>query len=98
MIKTALDVHHLLDQYSIERNTYQNMGIFVCYFKLIQILVYIIYIHVPAIERVRVQFPTAVANFSMRFFTLIFPGTGCFSFYIYIRACSHSQVRFQTWG
>ena len=43
MIKTALDVHHLLDQYSIERNTYQNMGIFVCYIKLIQILVYNIY-------------------------------------------------------
>jgi len=31
----------------------------------------------PAIERVRVQFPTAVANFSLRFFTLIFIYIGC---------------------
>ena len=30
---------------------------------------------------------TAVANFSLRFFTLIFPGTGCFSFYIYVCIC-----------
>jgi len=31
------------------------------------------------IEQVRVQFITVVVNFSLRFFKLIFPATGCFS-------------------